>query len=228
MPRAEPSRVTPLQLAVLGFFASFGYLYLSSGGGGGDGTTIDGISFPAEIKMGGVRQQLTGGGTRTKYGVAKVYAVALYLDGKSATSSLKRYANGGKSAANKQPFFDALISGSYARTLFLQFHRSVTGMVVAEAMAESLTKRLSPKAVEKFRGALLSVVPGEVPKGTKVRCSLSRTRASARRTPSRPERVSLETAPRRRPCFHSPPHAPAPRTRTQNRVTYRGVGRETT
>ena len=39
---------------------------------------IDGIAFPAAIKMGGVQQQLTGGGTRTKYGVAKVYALALY------------------------------------------------------------------------------------------------------------------------------------------------------
>ena len=51
-----------------------------SAGGSSGGTTIAGLSFPAALKMGGVAQTLTGGGTRTKYGVAKVYALALYID----------------------------------------------------------------------------------------------------------------------------------------------------
>ena len=64
----------------------------------GDGVSIDGAHFPPELKMGGSIQQLTGGGTRTKYNVAKVYAVALYLDSRGAASSLQQYA-GAKPAA---------------------------------------------------------------------------------------------------------------------------------
>ena len=151
------------RLAGVALFAIL-FRSLMDGGAGGDGTTIDGISFPPELKMGGVRQQLTGGGTRTKYGVAKVYAVALYLDSRSASSSLKKFA-GAKASAT---FYDTLAKGSFAKTLFLQFHRSVTGTVVAEALGESLSKRLSKTSVDRFRSALLSVCPSEVPKGTKL------------------------------------------------------------
>ena len=130
----------------------------------GDGISIDGAEFPTEIKMGGIRQQLTGGGTRTKYNVAKVYAVSLYLDSRGASSSLKRFAAKKPAAA----LYDAMIKGSFARTLYLQFLRSVSAEQVTEALADSLTKRMSTAAVGKFRDALMSVCPADVSRGTKL------------------------------------------------------------
>lgn len=130
----------------------------------GDGIFIDGAQFPAELKMGGVVQQLTGGGTRTKYNVAKVYAVALYLDSRGAASSLKQFA-GKKPAVS---LYTSLVKGNFAKTLYLQFHRSVTAETVAQALSESLSKRLPEAVVEKFKAALLTVCPAEVARGTKL------------------------------------------------------------
>ena len=176
MPVAGVWRSTAVNIAVIALawqLGVFGWLgsVLGLGGAAGDGTSIDGLSFPPELIMGGVRQQLTGGGTRTKYGVAKVYAVALYVDSKAASGALKQYATGGGKwdpRVPKLPFYNALIKGPFARTLFLQFHRSVTGKVMAEAMSESLSKRLPARTVNKFHDALLSIVPGGLSKGAKV------------------------------------------------------------
>ena len=64
--------------------------------------------------MGGVAQTLTGGGTRTKYGVAKVYALALYIDSAGGASSLSKFAG---AAPTKEPkFYSALIDGSCEST----------------------------------------------------------------------------------------------------------------
>jgi len=145
------------------------YYRLGSGTGTDDSQgslAIDGISFPSEVKMGGVVQQVTGGGTRTKYGVAKVYAAALYLDSRGASSALKSYANG--KPPTKQAFFDAVIKGTFAKTLLLQFHRSVDRGAVAGALSDSLKPRLGKKAVEAFREALLSVCPEDVVKGSQL------------------------------------------------------------
>ena len=131
---------------------------------GGDGISIDGIFFPPDLKMGGVLQQLTGGGTRTKYNVAKVYAVALYVDSRSAAGWLKKFAGNAKPPA----LYDALATGSFAKTLFLQFHRAVPAQAVAEALAESLAKRLPAATVDKFRVALLKICGEEVAKGAKL------------------------------------------------------------
>ena len=60
----------------------------------GDGVSINGAYFSSDAKMFGTVQQVTGGGTRIKYNVAKVYAVALYIDSRAAASSLKRFAGG--------------------------------------------------------------------------------------------------------------------------------------
>ena len=131
---------------------------------GGDGISIDGIFFPPDLKMGGVLQQLTGGGTRTKYNVAKVYAVALYVDSRGAAGSLKKFAGSAKQPA----LYDALATGLFAKTLFLQFHRAVSAQAVAEALAESLAKRVPAATVDKFRVALLKICGEEVAKGAKL------------------------------------------------------------
>lgn len=144
-----------------------GYSYLG-GSAGGDGTVIDGLSFPASLRMGYVNQQLVGGGTRTKYGVAKVYAVALYIDSSGASSSLKQFA--GTTAPTKQPkFYSALIDGAFARTLALQFHRSVSSDAMVSALDESLAKRLPADVVAKFREGLIKALgDGAIAKGAQI------------------------------------------------------------
>ena len=64
--------------------------------------------------------------------------------------------------------YDALATGSFAKTLFLQFHRAVPAQAVAEALAESLAKRLPAATVDKFRVALLKICGEEVAKGAKL------------------------------------------------------------
>jgi len=160
-PYAPWRNVLLVGLVAMALRYSMGTSEAASGGG----LTIDGAAFPPELKMGGVRQQLTGGGTRTKYNVAKVYAVALYLDSRGAASSLKPFAASAKPPAK---LYDTLATGQFAKTLFLQFHRSVAAPAVAEALADSLTKRLPAAAIEKFRAALMTVCPAEVARGTKL------------------------------------------------------------
>ena len=116
----------------------------------GGAITIDGASFPSELKMSGISQQLTGGGTRTKYGVAKVYAVALYVDTAAAASSLKKFAS--PKPTKDQKFFQALVDGTYSRTLFLQMlrgvavmpHRSRALLNVSSRPPRDLSHRTSP------------------------------------------------------------------------------------
>ena len=141
-----------------------GYTLFGGGGDGGSGTTIDGLSFPATLKMNGVTQALTGGGTRTKYGVAKVYAVALYIHSDGASSSLKKFAG---AKAPKQPgFYSALVDGAFAKTLMLQFHRSVSADAMVSALDEAMAKRLPAATVTKFRAAMVKALgDGNIAKG---------------------------------------------------------------
>ena len=53
-------------------------------------------------------QALTGGGTRTKCGVAKVYALALYIDSAGGASSLSKFAG---AAPTKEPKFTSALAG---------------------------------------------------------------------------------------------------------------------
>lgn len=126
----------------------------------GDGIVIDGRAFPPTVTVGGITQQLTGGGTRVKYGVAKVYAVALYLDRNGAASSLKRFA-GGAAPTKQSKFYDALINGGFARTLHIKMHRPVAADAMVSALNEALSKRLSTTVVDKFRAAFLGALPSD-------------------------------------------------------------------
>lgn len=134
-----------------------GYQLLTPGGGSGDPTTIDGLSFPATLRMSGTTQKLCGGGTRLKFNVVKVYAVGLYFD-TTSSESLKAFA--GKAApelAKSSSFYEALISGKFGKTLLLQFHRSVGASTMAEAMRDALAKKLDTPVLQKFNTALTQV-----------------------------------------------------------------------
>jgi len=140
---------------------------MQGGGDAGDGIVIDGATFPGSLKMGGITQQLTGGGTRTKYGVAKVYAVALYVDSAGAASSLKKFAS---PKPTKDPkFFSALVDGTFSRTLYLQMLRGVASDAMITALEEALSKRLSATALAKFREAFVKALPSDsLAKGAKL------------------------------------------------------------
>ena len=130
---------------------------------------IDGQPFPDWIKSGGATHQLTGGGTRYKYGVAKVYAVGLYIDDGAATGALRKFAGeDGTTLEKKQVFYDAMIAGKFGKTLLLQFHRSVGGEKVAEALKDSLFDKLDAATLAKFKDTLFGVISGGVAKGTKL------------------------------------------------------------
>jgi len=106
--------------------------------------------------------------TRSKYGAVKVYAVGLYIDSGRAASALKPYVGvpAGKLGA---PFFKALQTGKFGKTLLLQFHRSVAAETVATAMKDSLASRLGAAALDKFKAALLvALASGSVAKGATI------------------------------------------------------------
>ena len=130
---------------------------------------IDGQQFPDWIKSGGSTRQLTGGGTRYKYGVAKVYALGLYIDEGTTTGALAKFAGKeGKQLAADQKFHDAVIQGKFGKTMLLQFHRAVGGEKVAEALKDSLSDKLDAKTLEAFKDKLFGVISNGVNKGTKL------------------------------------------------------------
>ena len=133
-------------------------------------TSIDGQSFADCLTIDGATLLLTGGGTRYKYGVAKVYAVALYLDAAVGESALKKF--GGKSASSlkgQAAFYSALIDGAFARTLALKFHRSVSSDAMVNALDEAMAKRLPSEATRKFRESLFKALgAGAIAKGAEV------------------------------------------------------------
>ena len=158
---------------------------------------IDGQQFPDWIKSGGSTRQLTGGGTRYKYGVAKVRRgvltsaarrrgasslseqgttgsrrstrSGLYIDEGTTTGALSKYAGkDGKQLAADQKFHDAVITGKFGKTLLLQFHRAVGGEKVAEALKDSLSDKLDAKTLGTFKDKLFGVIADGVNKGTKL------------------------------------------------------------
>ena len=133
-------------------------LYSQNSTAAGDGTIIDGIAFPGSHKLSGTTVQLAGGGTRIKYGVAKVYAVALYLDSRGASGALQPFA-GAKPPTKAAKFYQAIIDGGFTKTLHMQFHRSVSAEAMVEALNEAMNKRLAPDAVAKFASAVYKALP---------------------------------------------------------------------
>ena len=82
----------------------------------------------------------------------------------SASSSLKKFAG---AKAPKQPgFYSALVDGVFAKTLMLQFHRSVSADAMVSALDEAMAKRLPAATVTKFRAAMVKALgDGNIAKG---------------------------------------------------------------
>ena len=143
--------------------ALYGKGYISTGSAAA-GDSIDGLTFPGQLKG----QTFVGGGTRAKYGAVKVYAVGLYIDAGRAASSLKPFV-GLPAAKLPANFFKVLQSGKFDRTLLLQFHRAVAAETVAGALRDSLASRLSAAVLDKFRSTLLATLgDASVVKGAKI------------------------------------------------------------
>ena len=126
--------------------ALYGKGYISTGSAAA-GDSIDGLTFPGQLKG----QTLVGGGTRAKYGAVKVYAVGLYIDASRAASSLKPFV-GLPAAKLPANFFKVLQSGKFDRTLLLQFHRAVAAETVAgddegDAAAAPLSVAVAPAGI---------------------------------------------------------------------------------
>ena len=72
-------------------------------------TQIDGREFPEWVAVDGERQLLTGGGTRYKYRVAKVYALGLYVAEGAVAGALAPFAGKGAEALQADPAFFAAV-----------------------------------------------------------------------------------------------------------------------
>ncbi|KAL1495522.1 hypothetical protein AB1Y20_016886 [Prymnesium parvum] len=168
--------MVPVRLSALVVAAAAGayFLYTYTTAVSGEATIIDGITFPSEIRASGSVQKLCGGGTRFKYNVAKVYAVALYFEPSAAArggaDSLKPFVGSTAAALGKSnKFYDALIAGKFAKSLLLQFHRSVGSDTITTALKDSLSKKVSSSVLRKFSDALgQALVGGSIPRGGKL------------------------------------------------------------
>lgn len=126
----------------------------------GDGATvdIDGLPYPTSLQLPGQKtpQLLTGGGTRYKFNLVKVYAVGLYITEEAVKEApLKAFL--GTSADQLGPGFGAamaVLPRTQPATLVLQFHRSVDVATLASAIKDSLASRLSADALETFHTTL--------------------------------------------------------------------------
>ena len=130
---------------------------------------IDGREYPKWLQHIGKKQVLTGGGTRYKYGLAKVYALGLYIDEGAISGRLGAWAGtSDKVLAKDASFTQAVISGNFDRTLALQFHRSVDGATVAGAIKDSLASRLDATIVASFHAALNGALAAGTQVGTRL------------------------------------------------------------
>lgn len=130
---------------------------------------IDSQDYPEWLQHNGKKQLLTGGGTRYKFGVIKVYALGLYLGEDSISGHLAAWAGvSEKALAKDTSFAQALITGTFDRTLALQFHRSVDGATLAGAMKDSLASRLDAAMLVSFHAALDKALPNGAQAGTRL------------------------------------------------------------
>ena len=141
-------------------------------------TSIDGQSFADCLTIDGATLLLTGGGTRYKYGVAKVYAVGLYVaeSALGAGGTLAKWVGGDpKALAKDASFRNSLTKMQFPKVLLLQFHRAVDGPTVAKALNDALAKKLGADVLAAFKEALERVLAGGTEAGTKLffKCGMS-------------------------------------------------------
>ena len=127
--------------------------------GGGE---IAGVSFPA-LKA---PLRFIGGGTRTKYGIAQIYAAALYVNPKVLQKNR---------ASNDNNMLAAVIAdASSTKTITLHFLRDVDAQKVQESLQQELSKRLSKPRMEAFVDKLHQVLPPDrVTKGSEITMTCS-------------------------------------------------------
>eukprot|EP00629_Pelagomonadales_sp_RCC1024_P009361 CAMPEP_0119274200 /NCGR_PEP_ID=MMETSP1329-20130426/11752_1 /TAXON_ID=114041 /ORGANISM="Genus nov. species nov., Strain RCC1024" /LENGTH=208 /DNA_ID=CAMNT_0007274489 /DNA_START=119 /DNA_END=741 /DNA_ORIENTATION=- len=130
-------------------------------------TAIDGQEYPQWLKRGS-KQLLTGGGTRYKFGVAKVYALGLYVEEKGLATLKKYSGKSAKALQGDQGFYDAVAKGSFGKTLLLIFHRAVGGEKVSEAIKDSLADKLDAATLAAFSKALFGAISKGVKAGTRL------------------------------------------------------------
>ena len=116
--RTPPQMLPPRLEMIVVALAAAAFMYQRSlGGSSGAATTIDGITFPADLQASGTKQVLCGGGTRLKFNVVKVYAVGLYFEPQAVTrgggtDSLKPFVGvPAAELAKSSGFYDSLIAG---------------------------------------------------------------------------------------------------------------------
>ena len=132
-------------------------------------TAIDGRDFPNWVRVGGATQALTGGGTRYKYRLAKVYALALYVDEAAVAGPLAGFAGRGADALAADPkFFTAVAGGAFAKTLLLNFHLRVHGDAIAKALRDALGKRLAAAPLAAFQAAVERALVAGTKAGTQL------------------------------------------------------------
>ena len=133
--------------------------------------SIDGRPYADWLRIRGVKQTLTGGGTRYKYGIAKVYALGLYIQDEAfSTPPLKSF-EGTPAKKLGSDFSDAVSQLPLTRsvTMLLQFHRSVSEATVADALKDALISRLDIAIVDRFHRFLSGVLEASgVPVGLKL------------------------------------------------------------
>jgi len=147
---------------------AFAYFHFDLGSAEtGKDTKIDGIPFADTISMAGSSMQFSGGGTRFKFGVAKVYALALYVDTRAAASALKPYAGVKASKLQKdESFYGKIVNGRFPRSMLLTFHRTVDADAIANALRDALSKKLPAKVVSDFQAALGKVTGNSIAVGS--------------------------------------------------------------
>lgn len=122
--------------------------------------TVAGVDFPSL----GSNIVFLGGGTRTKYGIAQIYAAGLYVDKRAPAQWSKHYASAGDAL-----LADIARDAGYSKSIVLSFLRSVDAEKVQESLQQELSKRLDAAATAAFVEKLHAVFPPDrVTKGTQI------------------------------------------------------------
>ena len=123
---------------------------------------IAGVEFPFLSNL-----NFMGGGTRTKYGIAQIYAAGLYVDGRAPA---KWAAKLGDKADSSSALLNTIAQDtSHVKAIVLHFLRSVDADKVQESLQQELSKRLDESSTQAFLDKLHQVFPPDrVSKGTEI------------------------------------------------------------
>jgi len=138
-----------------------------------DAGDVDGMAYPGEIKIAGIRQSFMGGGSHLD-GEQALFTVGLYVSTDSEAKELlvPHTGLGEGSLLQSESFFNTLTDGTLRQTLLLHFPRSVSSDAVAEqlvasAAAATRTGRAQhgEPRLSDFGSAVRDMLQAEVPHG---------------------------------------------------------------